>query len=190
MVWGMGAVFDTEHLHAVAKSAVGAESRARAFDQIVTDLKQYYGRHVRDDVPWLFNNAGGAMGQLKLLHASLSEYLILFGSPIGTEGHSGRYAAEVWDFVIDGDVWCYEEGEFDRRTYGPGDVAYLGGGKVKGYAIPDGAYMLEYARGSIPSMMAFGVADSIFSTVDAPTVAKTAWFYGKLVAGELRRGKF
>ncbi|BDB40178.1 hypothetical protein IWGMT90018_06240 [Mycobacterium kiyosense] len=129
------------------------------------------------------------MGQMKLLHASLTEYLILFGTPIGTEGHSGRYPTEVWDFVFDGQVWCYEEGELDRAEHHPGDVAYLGRGRVKGYCAPGGAYMLEYARGPIPSMMAFGVADAVFSTVDAPTVAKTAWYYAKLTAASLRRGK-
>jgi C-8 sterol isomerase len=95
----------------------------------------------------------------------------------------------VWDFVFDGEMWCYEEGELERKVYLPGDVAYLGGGLVKGYAVPGGAYMLEYARGPIPSMLLFGLADTIFSTVDAPTIGKTAWYYTKLTASQLRRGK-
>ncbi len=185
----MGAIFDPDNLHAIAKRAVGREGREAAFTQIIADLQQQYPGHIRADVPWLFNNAGGAMGQMKLLHCSLSEYLILFGTPIGTEGHSGRYASEVWDFIIDGEMWCYLEGEFERSVYKPGDGAYLGGGRVKGYSVPEEAYMLEYARGPIVTMLPFGLADSIFSTVDVPTVAKTAWFYGKLVAGELLKGK-
>jgi ERG2 and Sigma1 receptor like protein len=185
----MTIVFNPDDLHAIAKAAVGLDDRTAACEQIVTDLKHAYPRYIRYDIPWLLNNAGGAMGQMKLLHCSLTEYLILFGTPIGTEGHSGRYPTEVWDFVYDGQVWCYEEGELDRTEYRPGDVAYLGRGHVKGYAAPGGAYMLEYARGPIPTMMAFGVADSTFSTVDAATVAKTAWYYAKLVARNLRQGK-
>ncbi len=185
----MGTIFDTDDLHAITKAAVGMESKSAAFEQIITDLKSNYPGHIHDDTPWVFNNAGGAMGQMKLLHCSLSEYLIFFGTPIGTEGHSGRYGSEVWDFIIDGEVWCYEEGEFERRVYAPGDVAYLAGGQVKGYAIPDSAFMLEYARGPIPAMLPFGLADSIFSTVDAPTIGKTAWYYARLTARELLKGK-
>jgi hypothetical protein len=112
----MRAIFDSENLHAIAKGAVGLDTRDAAFAQIIARLKCDYPGHIHDDIPWVFNNAGGAMGQMKLLHCSLSEYLILFGTPIGTEGHSGRYASEVWDFIIDGEVWCYEEGEFERSV--------------------------------------------------------------------------
>jgi len=185
----MGVIFDSEQLHTIAKDTVGLETKDAAFAQIIGELKHEYPGHIRDDIPWVFNNAGGAMGQMKLLHASLSEYLIFFGTPIGTEGHSGRYASEVWDFIIDGEVWCYEEGEFERSVYKPGDVAYLAGGRAKGYAVPDAAFMLEYARGPIPSMLPFGIADAIFSTIDAPTIGKTAWYYTQLVVGELLKGK-
>lgn len=34
---------------------------------------------------------GGWMGAFKLLHASLHEYVLLFGSAVPTTGHSGRY---------------------------------------------------------------------------------------------------
>jgi hypothetical protein len=98
----MGTVFDPDDLHAIAKAAAGLESREAACTQIVDELKRKYPDHIRDDIPWVFNNAGGAMGQMKYLHCSLSEYLILFGTPIGTEGHSGRYKAEVWDFIFAG----------------------------------------------------------------------------------------
>jgi hypothetical protein len=185
----MGAIFDSETLHAIAKNATGLDTKDAAFAQIIAELKGEYRGHVRDDIPWVFNNAGGAMGQMKLLHASLSEYLIFFGTPIGTEGHSGRYASEVWDFIIDGEVWCYEEGQFERSVYGPGDVAYLAGGRAKGYAVPNAAFMLEYARGPIPGMMPFGIADAVFSTIDLPTIGKTAWYYTQLVVGELLKGK-
>ena len=49
--------------------------------------------------------------------------------------------------------------------------------------------MLEYARGPIPTMLPFGLADTVFSTLDRRTVGKTVWQYGKLVVGNLLQGK-
>ena len=183
-----GKLFNPDELHAIAKAAIGLE-RTTACDQIVADLKRKYPKHIHDDLPWIFNNAGGAMGQMKILHVSLSEYVILFGTPIGTEGHSGRYNAEVFDFVFDGEMWCYHEGSLNRTVYKPGDAAYLKRKQTKGYKVQDSAFMLEYARGNIPSMLRFGLADTVYSTVDSRTFWGTIGRSGKLILAELLKGK-
>jgi hypothetical protein len=187
----MSYLFDPEVLHGCAKHGVEQATVEDAFDVVTAALLAKYPDHIeagpRD---WIFNNAGGAMGQLTLLHASLSEYIILFGSAIGTEGHSGRYAAEVHDFMLAGDMWCYVEGETEKTVYRPGDWACLGPGKTKGYRLPDAAWMLEYARGPIPAMLPFGLADSALSTLDHRAVRRTVFNYGKLTVRSLLKGKF
>ncbi len=185
----MATIFDPETLHEIAKLGVGLPSRDDTFRVVTQELKNRYPKHITLDNPWIFNNAGGAMGQMKLLHCSITEYVILFGTPIGTEGHSGRYGTEVYDFMLDGEMWCYHPGEFERAVYKPGDAAYLGADKAKGYAVPSHAWMLEYSRGLIPTMLPFGLADTLFSTLDRQTVGRTLWQYGKLVVKELAQGK-
>lgn len=185
----MSYIFDPERLHEVVKKHLG-QPNEQAFDNITRDVAELYPGHVNTGPRnWIFNNAGGAMGQLALLHASLSEYIILFGSPIGTEGHSGRYRTEVYDFQIAGETWCYLEGEMQRTVYKPGDVMYLGPSDVKGYRIPDFSWMLEYARGPVPTMLPFGLADTLTSTLDVRNLARTVWNYGRLTVRELRQGK-
>lgn len=54
-------------------------------------LPRYPGRILPDeDLQWVFVNAGGWMGSMCLLHASLTEYLLLFGTAVDTGGHSGN----------------------------------------------------------------------------------------------------
>lgn len=181
-------VFEPNILHCIAQTACLDASRSQIVDAVVMALSQRYPHHIETTVPWIFSNAGGAMGQIKLLYCSLSEYLLLFDTPIGTEGHSGRYSAEVYDFVLDGEFWCFETGDLERRMYGKGDVAYLGANRAKGYRAPDRLLVLEYARGPIPMMLPFGLFDAIFSTLDRETVVNTLWHYGRNVAKNILRG--
>lgn len=53
-------------------------------------VSRYPGHILPDeDLQWVFVNAGGWMGSMCLLHASLTEYLLLFGTAVDTGGHSG-----------------------------------------------------------------------------------------------------
>ena len=181
-------LFQPEDLHEIAKLGVGLE-RKEACDTIVAALKRNYPEHIRTDRPWIFNNAGGAMGAMKLLHCSLSEYIILFGSPIGTEGHSGRYSADVYDYVFTGEMWCYHEGDLERTLYLPGSAAHLTRTQTKGYKLPEGAFMLEYSRGNIQGMFFFGLADTLVSTLDYKVLGRTLGYSGQMIFSELLKGK-
>jgi hypothetical protein len=182
-------LFDPDRLHEIAHDCVGLPVD-QLHSAVAQRLHAAWPGHIETRPHWIFNNAGGAMGQITLFHGSLSEYLLLFGTPIGTEGHSGRYRTDVWDFLLAGETWCYLEGETERSVYKPGDVMFLGPSQVKGYRIPDFAWMLEYARGPIPTMIPFGLADTVTSTLDLRTLARTVWNYGRLTTRELLQGKW
>jgi C-8 sterol isomerase len=169
-------LFDPETLREVVTPLIG-----RPIDALVpalhAELRARYGDHIRRDPPWLLNNAGGAMGTMCVLHFSI------------TEGHTGRFWADDWFIILEGEQWAYGSGELARRVYKPGDMHHLERGKAGGYRMPDACWALEYARGIIPSMLPFGVADVLTSTLDVRTLAKTFAVAGKSVVSELLRGK-
>ena len=72
----------------------GNDTRS-VIDTIVKELKTQFPVYtISNSEEWIFNNAGGAMGAMYLIHASITEYLIVFGTPLGTEGHTGRHTAD------------------------------------------------------------------------------------------------
>jgi C-8 sterol isomerase len=182
-------LFEPRKLWEIAKMGIGHPVE-EAFAIIIKALDEEYPGYINTKQDWIFNNAGGAMGQMTILHGSFREYLLIFGTSIGTEGHSGRYKAEVFDFVFKGEMLCEYTGRFKREVHKAGSPAYLPASIVKHYCIKDEAWMLEYARGNIISMLPFGFADSIISTLDYNPVFKTIRTYGRLVIKNLfRKGK-
>ena len=108
-------------------------------------------------------------------HALRAEYVIIFGTAVGTEGHTGRFLADDYFTMLHGDQWAHTAGKLQKEVYAPGDQHHLPRGTAKQYKCADACWALEYARGNIASMLPFGVADGLFSTVDIKTVAQTAW---------------
>jgi C-8 sterol isomerase len=85
-------------------------------------LARLYPGHIETREDWFFNIAGGATGIMTVLHGSLSEYLIWFGTPVGTEGFSGRYHLDIYDVAIGGQFWVYDEDNpLERKVFGSGD---------------------------------------------------------------------
>jgi C-8 sterol isomerase len=184
----MGYLFDPDVLQQIVDQVIELPLEDK-LERTVDELAQRYPGHIQRDSDWIFNNAGGAMGMMKVLHASVSEYVILFGSSTGTEGHSGRFWAEDFFFVLDGEHWTYGEGQLEREVFRPGDMAHLGPGQAKGYRMPDRCFALEYARGAIPLMLPFGLADTFSSTLDVRSLGRTLRVYLKSALSELAQGK-
>ncbi|CAF3178676.1 unnamed protein product, partial [Rotaria sp. Silwood2] len=202
-------IFDPEQLHTLAQRALIANGHLNitdgklipiaqespntirpVIDYIVTELGKTTGKkYLTDKEEWVFNNAGGAMGAMFIIHASLTEYLIIFGTPLGTEGHTGLHTADDYFHILYGEQWAFSAGSLDKEVYQVGSVHYLPKGTSKQFKMHRGCWALEYARGWIPPMMPFGLADTLTSTLDFSTFYHTIRLSGREMIRNLLQGK-
>jgi len=185
-------IFEPSHLHDLSQRAItahGNDTRA-VVKYIVGELDQKLeGKYLNFDEEWVFNNAGGAMGAMYIIHASITEYLIIFGTAVGTEGHSGRHTADDYFHILFGTQLAYTPGTYEPEVYPQGSVHHLHRGDVKQYKMESGCFALEYARGWIPPMLGFGFADGLTSTLDFPTLWTTTRVTGREIILNLLRLK-
>lgn len=177
-------VFDPDVVHECALASVG-KPKPEMFDAFGGAMEDKYPGVLDHGQPWIYSNAGGAMIQMKVYYASVTEYIMIWGTPIGSEGHSGRHFTGFWDTVIDGEAWYYGEGQFEKTVYKPGDRVYVGPGQARAMNFTDGVWAVEYARGLLPLSLPFGIADELVSTLDFVTAAQTVSVYADLMAQAL-----
>lgn len=255
-------IFNPPQLHKIALSAI--DQHGNNTQAIVSDIISQLSAidsikpHLNFQEEWIFNNAGGAMGAMYIIHASefpktehpppvtsffprllflfspsfkspkrereknqqkrkkqhppphflciyiyspltknppptgITEYLIIFGTSIGTEGHTGRHTADDYFHILTGTQLAYDPSKnpYEPEIYSPGSVHHLRRGEVKQYKMESSCFALEYARGWIPPMMGFGYADTFSSTLDFGTLWRTTVVTGREMVGNLGRGKF
>ena len=83
-------VFDPEVVHKCSMKCLGLP-KPEMFDTFAQSLAEHYPGVLDFKQPWIYSIAGGAMIQMKLHYASMTEYIMIWGTPIGSEGHSGRH---------------------------------------------------------------------------------------------------
>jgi len=204
-------VFDPKFLHGLAQSAVATHgpNMTLMIEHIMTNLttefpqlsptQSIYTLPLTSSRPrtflnldsseWVFNNAGGAMGAMYIVHASITEYLIIFGTPLGTEGHTGLHTADDYFHILQGEQWAFKPGQLEMERYVPGDVHHLPRGVAKQYKMHEGCWAMEYARGWIPLMMPFGFADALSSTLDYVNAYHTVRVTAREIIKNLLIGK-
>ncbi|XP_063309626.1 sigma non-opioid intracellular receptor 1 [Pelobates fuscus] len=172
--------FTKEEIAGLAKEYSGLDYEV-AFSKIIIELRKKHPGHILpdEDLQWVFVNAGGWMGSMCLLHASLTEYVLLFGTAIDTSGHSGRYWAEISDTILSGTFRQWKEGTTKSEIFYPGDTIVHEVGEATSVQWSAGTWMVEYGRGFIPSTLGFALADTLFSTQDFLTFFYTIRVYTK-----------
>ena len=185
----MGYVFDPQRLHEIARLGMG-KPHAEMCQVVIDELARAYPGYIETKQDWFFNLTAGAVGMMTVLHGSFTEYLILFGTSIGTEAFSGRYRLDIYDYMLTGEMWTYTEQRFSEKVISrPGDMALLHKGQAKGYRFLEDTWVLEYGRGFVATSLPLGLGDATFSGQDIPTIYKTLRNYGRLVFRSLVHGK-
>ena len=184
-------IFDPDVLHKCALQAVAfsTTNTTERIDYLMGLLREIYPGRIVDGQIWSFNNAGGVMGSMVMVHVSVTEYIIIFGTALGSNGHSGRFLLDDYFMVLEGEQWTQRAGDTEMWRFEPGSINHLPKGEAFQYRMPGRCYAMEYARGWIPTMMPFGIVEVFTSTLDFHTLWKTLWIYTKLVTWNLVTGK-
>ncbi len=185
--------FDPSVLHKCAQRAVAysTTNTTERIEYLMGLLREIYPKPglIADKQDWSFNNAGGVMGSMVMVHVSVTEYIIIFGTALGSNGHSGRFLVDDYFMLLEGEQWTQRAGETEMRRYEPGSINRLEKGDSFQYRMPGRCYAMEYARGWIPTMMPFGLIEVFTSTLDFHTLWRTLVIYTKLVGWNLLHGK-
>lgn len=185
----MGYIFDPARIQALGSKAIGLP-----FDQmcstVIDELAAEYPGHIDTRKDWIFNLAGGLTGVMCVLHASLTEYVLMYGTPLGTEGFSGRFRIDIWDLMLRGSQTTYSDREPNvTKTSQAGDFVHLPPGVTKAVRIQPDTWMLEYARGPIFTSLPTALGDAVFRAMDPAILGKTLLRYSQLTLRSLLRGK-
>jgi len=178
-------IFEPTDLQRIVKMHLDAPLGER-FDRIAETLHAVYGEHVHRQPEWIWSNAGGIMCSMNVLHTSPKEYLLFCGTAVGSEGHSGRHRAELFDIVINGELQTFKPEQFKAATLYSGDMSYLPRRTTNGSHLGKECWLLEYARGNIASLFPFALGDTIFSTQDLTDVRKTMAHSSRLMWSEAK----
>ena len=183
---------DPDVLGKVAKRVVGLPlDNGELITRAIKALADEYPDLI-DPTPgrWVGSKAGGILGKVRFLYFSPREYIVIFGSPSGTQGFSGRYKhVQIHKFLIAGQIDWYdiESDDTAAHTLKPGEHAIMEKGQARGMTIHPGSWHIEYGRGAVATTLPFAMVDTLLVSLEFESVRRSTVEFAKLVGKRFRR---
>ncbi|MHA3020347.1 isomerase [Mycobacterium sp. BMJ-28] len=140
---------------------------------------------------WVGSKAGGILGKVRFLYFSPREYVVIFGSPTGTQGFSGRYKhVDIHKFLLAGQIDSYDLESDDTAPLPPlrpGEGTCLQRGRARGLTIHPASWHIEYGRGAVATTLPFAMVDTLFVSLEFESVRRSTAEFAKLVRRQLKR---
>lgn len=185
--------FDPEVLHTVAERAAGLQlDTGELITRTIELLADEYPDLI-DPAPgrWVGSKAGGVLGKVRFLYFSTREYIVIFGSPTGTQGFSGRYKhVDIYKFLLAGRIDSYDLESDDTEPLPallPGQRTCLERGHARGLTIHPGSWHLEYGRGAVVTTLPFAMVDTLAVSLEFESVRRSTVEFTKLIGRRRRR---
>lgn len=183
---------DPDVLHTVATQVVGTPLDGGELTTRATELLSAAYPDLIDPSPgrWVGSKAGGILGKVRFLYFSPREYVVIFGSPTGTQGFSGRYKhVDIHKFLIAGRIDSYDLESDDPLPLPPllpGDHTCLERGRARGLTIHPGSWHIEYGRGAVATTLPFAMVDTLLVSLEFESVRRSTVEFAKLVRRRFR----
>jgi sigma non-opioid intracellular receptor len=180
-------------LHKVVKEVVGLPLEAgELLAHTVTLLAGEYPDLIDPTSGrWVGSKAGGILGKVRFLYFSPREYVVLFGSPTGTQGFSGRYKhVQIHKFLIAGQIDSYDLESDETVPLAPllpGGHTCLDKGHARGLTIHPGSWHVEYGRGAVVTTLPFAMVDTLLVSLELESVRRSAVEFTELIRRQRRR---
>lgn len=184
---------DPDVLRGVAERVAGSSTDTDEVVRTAVELLADEYAHLIDPGPgrWVGSKAGGILGKVRFLYFSTREYIVIFGSPTGTQGFSGRYKhVDVHKFLLAGRIDSYDLESDDTKALPPllpGGHTCLQRGHARGLTIHPGSWHIEYGRGAVVTTLPFAMVDTLVVSLELESVRRSTAEFTNLVRRRLRR---
>lgn len=177
---------DPAVLHKVAQQVVGLPLEGGELITRAVELLAGEYPDLIDPTPgrWVGSKAGGILGKVRFLYFSPREYIVIFGTPTGTQGFSGRYKrVQIHKFLMAGriDFYDIESDDTVAMTLRPGEHSCTERGHARGLTIHPGSWHIEYGRGAVVTTLPFAMVDTLLVSLEFESVRRSAVEFARLV---------
>lgn len=169
---------------------VAADVAARGGDDLIGTATRLLAEKYPDLIDprpgrWVGSKAGGVLGKVRFLYFSPREYVVIFGSPTGTQGFSGRYKhVDIHKFLLAGRIDSFDLESDDTEALPPllpGGSTCLQRGHARGLTVHPGSWHIEYGRGAVATTLPFAMVDTLLLSLEVESVKRSAVEFGQLV---------